>query len=497
MRLSILMPFVEALMVCIFLTPLVRWGGSRLGILDQPDGQRKTHLIPTPRCGGVAIYLSFLVPILLFFTFVKKESLLPPIEYYRLWIVVIGGGIAMLMGLADDVWNIRARWKFLFQILAASIAYTGNLQIQNLSNPFGNGIELGMLSFPITVLWFLVCMNAINFLDGLDGLAAGVSLLVCVTLFTVSFVYGNPIGMFISASLAGSILGFLIYNFNPATIFMGDSGSMFIGFGIAALGLVSSHKAEAATALLIPIVALFLPLADLLSAALRRWSKQLPITIADGNHLHHILLAKGLSPRRTVFYLYCASLTFCGLALTIVFSRGIVPFLVILLIITIFLGANQILKLFDISEIRSRLIQEHESHTWRKKVASQLTSRCQQIRNANSLKNAWEEASHAFELLDLKQAELHGMELRCLPPLVWHPKTGPTKRLPDSMEKINPEAQWRVELPIQFEQGKKACKIEVQGTCSATHLADNIKFLELIKASIEYHLSTSISHHGE
>ncbi|MDA7617980.1 undecaprenyl/decaprenyl-phosphate alpha-N-acetylglucosaminyl 1-phosphate transferase [Verrucomicrobia bacterium] len=496
MRFSIFMPFVEALMVCVFLTPLVRWGGSRLGILDQPDGQRKTHTMPTPRCGGVAVYLSFLISILIFFAFVKKESLLPSTEYYRLWVVVIGGGIAMLMGLADDIWNIRARWKFLFQILAATIAYTGNLQIQTLSNPFGNGIDLGILSFPVTLLWFLVCMNAINFLDGLDGLAAGVSLLVCLTLFTVSFVYGNPIGMFISASLAGSILGFLIYNINPATIFMGDSGSMFIGFGIAALGLVSSNKAEAATALLIPIVALFLPLADLFSAALRRWSKRLPITIADGNHLHHRLLAKGLSPRRTVFYLYCASFVFCGLALTIVFSRGIVPFFVIVLVVGIFLITNQILKLFDVSEIRLRLIHGHETHAWRKKVASQITSRCQQIRNASSLSNAWKEATHAFELLDLRHAELHGKELGSLTPLVWQAKTTPLKQLPDSMSEEVPVAQWQVELPIRFDQGEKAFKFEVQGACSTKRLADTIHFLELIKADIIHHLNTSISHHG-
>ena len=410
MRFSSTMLFIEALTICLFLTPLMRWAGTRLGIVDQPDAYRKFHTGVIPRCGGLAIYISFLVPVFIFLFFIKKESLLATSNHYQVWVIVIGGGIAMLMGLADDIWNIRVRWKILFQIIAATVAYSGNLRIDNLSNPFGSAIELGFFSYPATLLWFFVCMNAINIFDGLDGLAAGVSLFVTLTLFGVSLAFGNDTGVFISACLSGAILGFLVYNFSPASIFMGDSGSMFIGFGIAALSLVSSYKAETATALLIPVIALFLPFFDLISAALRRWSKFLPLTMPDGKHLHHVMMSKGLSARRTVLYLYIVCIILCGAALVIMFSRGGATAAIVFIIGSVFLIGNHFLKVVDIQELRKRITHDRLRHQWNKKHVAKLIKVTDQVKTSKNLKDAWEYCAVAFKNLELSSASLNIFE---------------------------------------------------------------------------------------
>ncbi|MAH95909.1 MAG: glycosyltransferase family 4 protein [Limisphaerales bacterium] len=410
MRFSSTMLFIEALTICLFLTPLMRWVGTRLGIVDQPDAYRKFHAGVIPRCGGVAIYISFLVPVFIFLFFIKKESLLATSHHYQVWVIVIGGGIAMLMGLADDIWNIRVRWKILFQVIAATVAYSGNLRIDNLSNPFGSAIELGFFSYPATLLWFFVCMNAINIFDGLDGLAAGVSLFVTFTLLGVSLTFGNDTGVFISACLSGAILGFLVYNFSPASIFMGDSGSMFIGFGIAALGLVSSYKAETATALLIPIIALFLPFFDLISAALRRWSKFLPLTMPDGKHLHHVMISKGLSTRRTVVYLYIVCIVLCGAALIIVFSRGSATATIVFIIAGVFIVGNHFLKVVDINEIRRRITHDRLRHQWNKEHLAPLIKATDQVKACENLEDAWRYCVVAFKNLELSSASINVFE---------------------------------------------------------------------------------------
>ena len=253
-------------------------------------------------------------------------------------------------------------------------------------------------------------MNAINIFDGLDGLAAGVSLFVTLTLFGVSLAFGNDTGVFISACLSGAILGFLVYNFSPASIFMGDSGSMFIGFGIAALSLVSSYKAETATALLIPIIALFLPFFDLISAALRRWSKFLPLTMPDGKHLHHVLMSKGLSTRRTVLYLYIVCIILCGAAVVIMFSRSSATAAIVFIIGSVFLIGNHFLKVVDIQELRKRIVHDRLRHQWNKKHVAKLIKVTDQVKASKNLKDAWEYCAVAFKNLELSSASLNIFE---------------------------------------------------------------------------------------
>ena len=195
--------------------------------------------------------------------------------------------------------------------------------------PFGSHVEFGVLSYPITVFWFVGCMNAVNLMDGLDGLAAGICLFVSVTIFLMSLQFQNTLAMLMMACLSGAILGFLMFNFYPARIFLGDSGSMLLGFLVGGLSLMGSRKAETAIALVVPVIALGLPILDTSLAILRRWSRRLPLDAPDRKHVHHVLVSMGLSHRNTVLILYAACLALGGAALLVTVNRSEVTLLVL------------------------------------------------------------------------------------------------------------------------------------------------------------------------
>lgn len=312
-------------------TMLVARLAWRLGVVDRPDGVRHLHARPTPRLGGVAIYAAFVLPLALLF-FAGRWTLLAGVlhEHLRQSVCLLAGATcALLLGVADDVLNLRAAWKFLWQVVIGSVAYAGGFTIDAVSVPFDGAISLGVFAYPATVLWFVACMNAINFLDGLDGLATGASLFVGMTLFLVCLHAGNWLGLVLMASFSGAALGFLFFNFPPARIFLGDSGSMLLGFLLAAISLLgATMKAEAAVALLIPVVALGLPVFDTSLAILRRWYHRVPLSTPDRGHVHHVLVSMGYSPRRAVLALYGVCILLGAAALLITVGRNEVVMLV-------------------------------------------------------------------------------------------------------------------------------------------------------------------------
>ncbi len=322
--------FVVAAWVAAALTPLVRALARRVGAVDKPDDYRKTDRRAVPLLGGIAVFAAFPVPIVALALFHRNNvAVLLEQHWPEVAALLAGGAIALGLGIVDDVMQLPARWKLLFQVAAAAVAVAGGFCVTAVSNPFGGSIFLGWLGVPVTILWFIGCMNALNLLDGLDGLAAGVGLFVAVTLLLVSSVYGNGLAMLLLACLAGAIAGFLRYNFHPASIFLGDSGSMLLGFWVAALSLLAARKAEAAVALLVPFIALGLPIFDTTLAILRRWSRKLPISAADRQHIHHKLLAMGLTHRRTVLVLYVACAMLGAAALLISAGRGAMTLIVV------------------------------------------------------------------------------------------------------------------------------------------------------------------------
>jgi UDP-GlcNAc:undecaprenyl-phosphate GlcNAc-1-phosphate transferase len=287
--------------------------------MDSDNDMRKIHNGSIPRLGGVGIYLAFYLPFLGFLFYQNRISNFLFSDIRQFLGLLFCSTIILALGIYDDIKGANARKKLIVQTIASIILFLFGFEIQKLSNPFGSTIYLGWLSLPITVFWLVGLSNAFNLIDGIDGLASGVAFFATSALLAVALFLDNVLPSLFTAALAGATLGFLRYNFNPARIFMGDSGSLFLGFTIAAISIHGSAKAHAAVAILIPIVALGLPIMDTLLAIARRLYRGLPIPTADRDHIHHKLIKHGFSHRRAtlVLYSFCVVLSLFALLLTI------------------------------------------------------------------------------------------------------------------------------------------------------------------------------------
>jgi UDP-GlcNAc:undecaprenyl-phosphate GlcNAc-1-phosphate transferase len=314
------------------LTPLIRVWAARRGMLDQALNSRKIHGRAIPRLGGIGIALSFYAPLA---GLMLVESEVGRLFYADGWRVVglfVGGLTIVGLGVWDDLLGTGALKKFAIQFGVAGLMYHLGFRIDQVANPFGPDLQLGVFGLPFTMLWIVGVINAMNLIDGLDGLAGGVAFIAVGASLAVAFQRGEPLMLLFSAALAGAILGFLFYNFNPASIFMGDSGSMFLGFVLATSAIRTHQKAATTVAILIPIVALGLPLLDTLLAIVRRAAAGRPLFRADREHIHHRLLARGLTHKQAVLILYgfCAILGTIAWGLTVTNSTETAGLLLVL-----------------------------------------------------------------------------------------------------------------------------------------------------------------------
>jgi len=293
--------FLLCLLCSILITPYIKKLAFKIGATDRPN-QRKVHLKIMPRLGGLAIYISFLLGLLI---------LHPDAPYHAA--IFAGGIIILLTGVMDDIFDLSAKVKFLLQIAAALIVVLwGGIDVEFINLPFNGKIEFGFLTVPISVIWIVGITNAINLIDGLDGLAAGVSTIALVTITGMAVVMGNVYVVTLGVILIASTLGFLPYNFFPAKIFMGDSGALFLGYMISVLALLG-FKNIAVISLVVPIIILGVPISDTFFAIVRRIYNKNPLYAPDKSHLHHCLLRIGYSHRETVLLIYAMSAMF-GLA---------------------------------------------------------------------------------------------------------------------------------------------------------------------------------------
>jgi UDP-GlcNAc:undecaprenyl-phosphate/decaprenyl-phosphate GlcNAc-1-phosphate transferase len=327
--------FILSMFCGALLTPIVRRIALRLNLLDHAVSSRKIHGAPIPRLGGVAIVVAFYAPLLGLTLFQTGIGELFLGQHAHVLGLFVGGLAIALLGLYDDLRGARAGWKLLIQFAVAGFLYYLGFHVDLLANPVGSPVALGWLSLPLTLLWIVGVINAMNLIDGLDGLAGGVALVAVIITFLVSVQRGHPLMMLFTSALAGSILGFLFYNFNPASIFMGDTGSMFLGFVLATTAIQTNQKSSTAVAVLIPGVALGLPIMDTLLAITRRAVKGRPLFQADREHIHHRLLAIGLSHRQAVLVLYglCALLGAAALTLTYTNSSQSALLLIVLALV--------------------------------------------------------------------------------------------------------------------------------------------------------------------
>lgn len=319
-----------AIVISFLLTPIMKKIAFSVNALDIPKDKRKIHKKPIPLLGGVAIYISFLITML-----IKKGSL----DSAEIGII-LGATIIVIGGLIDDLKDIKPWIKLCFQLLAAIVLVIFGVKMVGITNPLPAGrsfLNLRYFSIPITIFWVVGITNALNLIDGLDGLAAGISFICSVTIFIIAILNGRHEAALLTAIVSGSILGFLPYNFNPASIFMGDTGAQLLGFLLSAISLEGTIKSATTFAIVVPVLAFGLPIYDTLFAMIRRKVNGKPIMQADRGHLHHRLLDMGLSQKQVVIIMYLISGILGGIsiiAMQISTTRAYFLLTIVLLIIT-------------------------------------------------------------------------------------------------------------------------------------------------------------------
>ena len=326
--LKIALAIVAALGISFAFTPIVKTYAVKVGALDVPGEARRVHDHPIPRMGGMAIFLGFLISVLLFADITRQVQG-----------ILIGAVIIVATGAVDDVVSLRYYVKLAAQLLAAAVAVAHGVVIEILMNPNifspNESLLLGVLGIPITVFWIVGITNAVNLIDGLDGLACGVSTISSVTMLVVALMVAEGNVAVLLAALAGACIGFIPYNFNPAKIFMGDTGALLLGYVLATVSVMGMFKFYTIVTFVVPVLALALPLFDTMFAIIRRLLKgQNPMT-PDRGHLHHRLIDMGLSQKQAVAVLYCLS-AMMGLTAVVISTSGALRML--LLVVELFIA---------------------------------------------------------------------------------------------------------------------------------------------------------------
>ncbi len=445
--------FFIAMCVALLITPRIATWAINRGICDYPSS-RRVHQTCTPRAGGIALFFSFFSAYLVAFVFLSEQRL-DALILREQFFFLLGACCIFGLGLWDDIKNLSPGVKFIGQIGVGLLVWFGGVGVELLSVTLYKGISLpSWLSLVITVFWVVLLVNAINLIDGLDGLAAGICLFVSITLLSLCFSSGNLMLIIGFCALGGACLGFLRYNFNPASVFMGDSGSYLLGYLLAVLTIQGAMKSQAAVALLIPVIALGVPLFDTLLAPIRRFVLGKKMFMADQKHFHHILLNIGYSQRKVVVIIYGVTV-FLGLtSLAFVFVKDqlaayvlVVPGILIFLVVKKlgyleYIAADKILGwLRDLTD-EAGLSNERRS----------FLNLQMQIMQSKSVEDLWNNISDAVEKLDFDMAELHFNEKEGVSALVsvkvmkWH------RCLNEKGFDFNANGQFKLEMPLMAGQ---------------------------------------------
>jgi UDP-GlcNAc:undecaprenyl-phosphate GlcNAc-1-phosphate transferase len=400
--------FLSALMMATFCTIAVRNRAIKYGWLDQARTSRKIHANPIPRLGGIAIVIGFLAPLSALLVVDSGVG-----QTFRghpeLITAVFAGGIAIaLLGLWDDFRGADALLKFTIQFAVAGAVFASGLRIESIANPFGAPISLGYLALPFTVLWIVGVINAMNLIDGLDGLAGGVAFFVVATNFVLAIARGEVLLCLFMAALGGALIGFLVFNSHPASIFMGDTGSMFLGFVLATISIKTSAKSGTAVAMLVPILALGLPIMDTLLAVVRRTLLGRRIFSSDKEHIHHRLMSRlSLTHRDAVLLLYGLNCLFAMTALAMAYANSaqgamlLVGVAIVVFALMRKLGYLSFHRVSEVSGMRRRNVQ---LRALVKEVNGEIAA-------ARSIESIWTSVRPLAELLQAASLELRVDEI--------------------------------------------------------------------------------------
>ncbi len=341
--------FLVALLATLLATPLAKCIAQHLGAIDKPD-ERRINKVPIPRMGGIGIALGLVAAVAVQVAGTKllgwptvfvPHMQLQGVDYKLLTVAVV---IVFLTGAIDDVRNLKPRQKLLGQILAACVAAASGLVIGNVANPFtAELIPIGWLAYPITVVYLVAFTNVINLIDGLDGLAAGITAISCAAMFYLSYEAHQIDAAVLACILAGCCLGFLRYNFNPASIFMGDCGSNMLGFLLGVIALLGVNRVAAATTLIVPLVIAGVPIIDTFAAIVRRRRGHTAISQADTGHIQHRLIKQGFDQRQAALMIYGWSILLAAGA--IIMTKVALPLRFVVFILLVSVSAVFIRKL--------------------------------------------------------------------------------------------------------------------------------------------------------
>jgi len=428
--------FLSALFSLV-ITIQVRKLGQRLRAFGKPHGDRPQAQIP--RLGGLSIFLATLAAwgvLLLVPNDVRARFLS---EWRTVLTLLVPGTLVLLAGAYDDVRGATPRQKLAIEVIAAGMVWWAGFRIVSLPIIW-HQIQSPVLSLLLTLVWIVAVTNAFNLIDGLDGLAAGIAFFVAICVFVVSLIQGNHFGCILAITLAGALLGFLRFNFAPATIYLGDSGSLFLGFFLATLAIHSSQKSSTLLALVVPFVAFGLPLMDTTLAVVRRFLSRRPLFTADQDHIHHRLLQQRLSPRVAVLLLYALAALFSLGSLLIVHSTGN-----LIALVAILAGASgwfltSRIQYEELSELNVYVARAVQSQ--RQVLANQILIRkaSRQLEAAAKLEESWRVLVSTLEALDFDEvsSDLPKWPNECAPSLPGWSRPGEDRS----------EDRWHVSIPL-------------------------------------------------
>jgi len=385
-----------AFVVSVILTPICRDLFRKFGFVDEPDHTRKLHTEPVPHMGGVPLAIAYVASACLL-------ALLPGRMFLghlpRILAAAPAGFLIFLTGVLDDVLHLRPWQKLVGQALAAFWAFEAGVQVSSVA-----GHDVGWLSLPLTLIWLIGCANAFNLIDGVDGLASGVGLFATATMLIAALLQGNLFLAILTAPLVGALIGFLRYNFNPASIFLGDSGSLVIGFLLGSFGVIWSQKSATILGMTAPMLALGIPILDTGLSIVRRFLRHQPIFGADRDHIHHRLLKRGFGPRRVALIFYLAASVVATLSLLSVASNRMGGAVIMIFCAAAWLGIQH-LGYTEFSTAGRMLI----SGTFQQTLDTQLRVRSfeQSLMASTSLEESWEiivEAAPLFDFVEVRMS---------------------------------------------------------------------------------------------
>jgi len=438
--------------LAIITIPIVIHIAKRLHIVDLP-GIRKVHSKPIPRVGGVAIFLSMIglvIPVLLLPNVIGEafRLVLPKI------VTLLGAaGLMFLVGLVDDIKGLRVRTKLFAQLAAALVVCSAGIRIESIPVTASLTLEFGWFSWLFTLLWIVGITNAINLSDGLDGLAAGISAIACGVIAVLAICNGDIVMAILMLALLGSLTGFLLFNFEPAKIFMGDSGSLFLGFTIASASVLSATKTETIVGLALPILALGIPIFDTLFSILRRFLERRSLFAPDCRHFHHKLLSYGLCQRHVVITAYVVTLFATGLGMFMLITRNVQTVVVFICVLLLLILVFRVIGSFRLRETITGLKRQHTISNQKKQEIENFERIELHFRQAKIFDQWWQAVCLAADRMDFA---------RSLLPLKNRDGTKRTLVWEKGNKDIEADKIVKMTVPVRDRRAGSALNMEVQ-----------------------------------